>query len=239
MERRLSAIVLGKREVGETDRIYTFYTRETGKVRAKAIGVRKPTAKLAGHLETLSLIGFTLVRNRGLGRVSGAVAEESFPYIRSDYGRLRVALDTVATFDRLTDLEHPDPELFDMLREYLSLSDGLARDGAGDGKSELLSAAFLVRALDSLGYRMEAGTCAVSGGRIGPGSRCFFSPEAGGIVTEGHEDRYALPVGANTVKLIRIFLGNGLSSTCRLRVGADDLVELSRILSVFIGRVTG
>lgn len=238
MERRLTAIVLGKREVGETDRIYTFYTREMGKVRAKAIGVRKPAAKLAGQLETLSLVGFTLVRNRGLGRVSGAVSEEAFPRIRAEYETLRVALDTVAVFDRLTDLEHPDPELFDMLLEYLSLLSGLRREGAESAKSVLLSEAFLIRLLDGLGYRIEADSCAVSGGRIRPGSRCFFSPEAGGVVTEGYEDRHAVPVGANVVKLIWLFLGNGLPSILRIRVGASDLAALSRIRASFIDRVT-
>lgn len=236
MERRLTAIVLGKREVGETDRIYTFMTRETGKIRAKAIGVRKPAAKLAGHLETLSLVGFTLVRNRGIGRVSGAIAEDAFSGIRADYETLRVAIDTVAVFDRLVGLEHPDPELFDALREYLLLLDALARSGESS-KAVLLSEAFLIRLLDTLGYRIEADSCAVSGERIGAGSRCFFSPEAGGIVTEANAGRYAVAIGENVVKLIRIFLGNRLPSVLRLRVGDTDLAELSRIRRLFLDRV--
>ncbi len=56
MEYRYTAIVLGKKEVGETDRLYTFYTREQGKVRVVAKGVRKPEAKLAGQLENLSSV---------------------------------------------------------------------------------------------------------------------------------------------------------------------------------------
>ncbi len=236
MESRLSAIVIGKRETGETDRVYTFMTREMGKVRAKAIGVRKPGAKLAGQLETLSLVGFTLVRNRGMGRVSGAVAEETFPHIRSEYETLRVALETVAAFDRLVGLEEPDVALFDGLLEYLSLLDEIVASGE-EGKVLLLSEAFLIRLLDMLGYRIEADACAVSGGRLEAGSRCFFSPEAGGIVSEEHAGRHAVAIGENAVKLIRLFLGNRLPAVLKVRVGERDLAELSHIRRLFVERV--
>jgi DNA repair protein RecO (recombination protein O) len=236
MEYRLTAIVLGKREVGETDRLYTFYSREMGKVRAKAIGVRKPTAKLAGQLETLSLVGFTLVRNRGMGRVSGAIAEEVFSNIRADYDTLRITLDTLSVFDRLVGLDEPDGRIFDALLEYLTLLDKVAARGE-EGKAVLLSEAFLVRLLDTLGYRIEADACAVSGGRFESGSRCFFSPEAGGIVAEKHAGRYAVAISENAVKLIRLFLGNRLPSMLRVRVGEQDVAELSRVRKLFIDRV--
>jgi DNA repair protein RecO (recombination protein O) len=238
MEYRLSAIVLGKREVGETDRVYTFYTREMGKVRAKAVGARKPTAKLAGQLETLSLVGFTLVRNRGLGRVSGAIAEETFPHIRADYETLRIALDTVAVFDRLIGLEEPDAGIFDALSEYLMLLDEVAARGE-EGKATLLSEAFLVRLLDMLGYRIEADACAVSGDRVRSGERCFFSPSAGGIVAEAHAGRDAVRIGENTVKLIRLFLRNRLPAALRIRVSERDMSELSGILKLFFDRTVG
>ena len=236
MEYRLTAIVLGKREIGETDRMYTFMTREMGKVRAKAIGVRKPGAKLAGHLETLSLVGCTLVRNRGMGRVSGAIAERTFPDIRSEYDTLRVALDVVSVFDRLVGFEAPDADLFDALSEYLSLLDGIAKEGR-PAQVTLLSEAFLVKLFDTLGYRIEADMCAVSGGRLVAGSTCFFSPEAGGIVAEAYAGHHAIAIGENVVKLIRLFLGNRLPSVLRVRVGERDLAELSRMRKLFLDRV--
>lgn len=47
MEYRYTALVLRKKEVGETDRLYTFYTKEQGKVRAVARGIRKSGARLS------------------------------------------------------------------------------------------------------------------------------------------------------------------------------------------------
>ncbi|MEI6650021.1 MAG: DNA repair protein RecO [Candidatus Moraniibacteriota bacterium] len=236
MELRLTAIILRKREIGETDRLYTFFTREMGKVQARAVGVRKPTAKLAAALETLTLSDVTVVRGRGIGKVAGAIAEESFPALRGEYGVLSTGLETAAVFDRLVGLEQPDQTLFFMLSEYLSLLDMLARTGRSS-EVLLLTEAFFVKTLDELGYRIEADACAVSGMALNRGNRCLFSPEAGGIVTEEHAGSDAVPIGENAVKLIRLFLGNRLPSIPKIRAGVGDLAEVSRIRKLFLDRV--
>ena len=59
-ENRFTAIVLKKKEIGETDRLYTFYTDTIGKVQFVAKGVRNSEAKLAGQLETL-MLGLVIV----------------------------------------------------------------------------------------------------------------------------------------------------------------------------------
>ncbi|NTW15580.1 MAG: DNA repair protein RecO [Candidatus Moranbacteria bacterium] len=239
MELRLSAIVIGKRETGETDRLYSLYTRELGKVRAKAIGVRKPAAKLASALETLTLSDVTVVRGKGAGRIAGSIAEETFPNIRADFAALSLALSTVAEFDAVVGLEQPDEELFSLLLEYLSLLDEVVGNGSDTSVTTLLTEAFFVKFLDILGYRIEAEACAVSGDRVRSGERCFFSPSAGGIVTEAHAGRDAVRIGENAVKLIRLFLGHRLRSLLKVRAGATDLAEVGRIRTGFLRYALG
>ncbi len=236
MELRLTAIVLRKREIGETDRLYTFYTREMGKVQAKAIGVRKSAAKLASALETLTLSDVTVVRGRGTGRVAGATVEEYFPAIRSDFETLSLALGTVAEFDSIVRLEQADPALFSLLHEYLLLLDHVAGDKE---RTTILTEAFFVKLLDELGYRIEADACAVSGGPLHKGNRCYFNPEVGGIVMEEHAGSGSVAVGENAVKLIRLFLGSRLSSVLKLRAGESDVAEVGRIRKLFFGYVLG
>lgn len=50
------AIVLSRQDTGEHDMLFNLYTKEYGKVRALAQGIKKEQAKLRGHLETLSLV---------------------------------------------------------------------------------------------------------------------------------------------------------------------------------------
>lgn len=233
MELRYTAIVIGKREIGETDRLYTFMTREGGKIRAKAIGVRKAEAKLASSLETLTLSDITIVRARGMGRVAGAIAEETYPNLRSDFDTLSHALEAARIFDSLVGLEEPDQAVFDLLHEYISLLDGLAEIGE-QSVAPLLSEALYIKLASALGYHLETRVCAASGERILPGAECFFSPDAGGIVLAANADRYSIAISENAIKLLRIFLSNRLPSIRKVRVEKRDIEELSRVRNTLL-----
>lgn len=234
MELRYNAIVLKKKEVGETDRLYMLYTQEQGKVQLVAKGVRKSEAKLAGQLETLMQGLIIVVKGRGTGKIAGAVAEKNFPHLRTDVDILKRVLETINIFDRLVDFDEPDAELFQLLSAYLTL----ANDLAGERKKEkisLLTEGFLFQLFAHLGYRIETGVCAVSGKKLHSGEQHFFSPSAGGMLMgeHSHGAENAFPVSENTIKLIRLFLGNRLEVLSRVQAEPRELREAEQIATWF------
>lgn len=233
MELRYNAIILKKREVGETDRLYTLYTSGHGKIQAVAKGVRKPEAKLAGQLETFTHGLVIVVKGKGAGKIAGAVAENVFPYIRTDADTLRRVLDTMNVFERLVGWDESDPELFRLLLEYLMLADGLAHRGKRD-KIELLSEGFLFRLYAHLGYRIETNVCALSGEKLRSGERHFFSPGQGGVLSgEHHGDSSAFPVRESTIKYIRLFLNNRLENLEKVAATREELRDIHLVSSRF------
>ena len=66
-------VVLRTSKLGETDRIITFLTRENGKVRAVAKGVRRPGSKFGARLEPTSNVALQLYRGRNLDIVTHIV----------------------------------------------------------------------------------------------------------------------------------------------------------------------
>lgn len=64
------AIIIGKEPLNELDSRIDFYTRHFGRLRAKAKSARKPTSKLAAHLEPLTLSRIRLVEKNGIGGLS-------------------------------------------------------------------------------------------------------------------------------------------------------------------------
>lgn len=228
MEFRYTAIVLKKKEIGETDRLYTFYTRERGKVQAVGRGVRKPAAKLAGQLETLTQGSIAVEKSRGAGNITGAVAEHQFASIRADERALRSVLETLAMFDRLTEEEEPDLELFDLLERYLTLAERCAEENRKE-KIPLLSQGFLFQMYAHLGYRIETKVCVVSGERLVSDGKYFFSPSVGGIFSGAHTHSVpdAIPMSENTVKLVRLFLHHPLTTTTHVSAGEKVYREVS------------
>ena len=245
MELRYQAIVLKKKEVGETDRLYTLYTLEQGKIQVVAKGVRKPEAKLAGQLETLIFVQVIVVKGRGTGKIAGAVAENTFLSLRTDFDVLRRILETVNIFERLVGFDEPDAELFALLKSYLTLADNLAKEEKKE-KILLLTEGFLFQLFAHLGYRVETGTCAVSGEKLKPGEQHFFSPAAGGLISghseseaHGHETKNAIPISENSIKLLRLFLSNRLETLHRVQASEKELRELRQVASRFFQWING
>ncbi|MBI4022256.1 MAG: DNA repair protein RecO [Candidatus Andersenbacteria bacterium] len=71
--RKVSALVLSRRSVGEADRLVTFFTAEMGLLRVLAKGVRKIPSRRGGHLEPLTQV--TAVVSGGPGRYFLTAAE--------------------------------------------------------------------------------------------------------------------------------------------------------------------
>lgn len=93
-------VVLKKIDSGEADAIFTIYTKEFGKIRAFAQGVKKEGAKLKGHLEPLSLSSVSFVLGRNGERLTHATLINHWPLIRSDLGKLKLAQEIAEAVDK-------------------------------------------------------------------------------------------------------------------------------------------
>ena len=223
MEYKYTGIILNKKNVGETDRIYTMYTLEGGKIRSVAKGVRKAHAKLASSLENLTLADITIVRSRGLGKITGSIVEQNFSFLKKNYDALISVFSSLAVFDKMVDLDHQDKDVFQLLKQYLETTDKLAEDNNNVEKYEVVSLGFVVKLLDLLGYAIEVEICVICGNKL-TGENICFSPEHGGALCPDCAKSSAAScwVKPNAIKLIRLFLKNSLASLEKIKINKTD-----------------
>lgn len=113
------AIVLKKISAGEADAIAVLYTRDFGKVRAYAQGVKKEAAKLKGHIESLSLVSVQFVIGTGGGeRLTYAQMLEPWPSVRTDFNRYAAACYMVELVDTHCLSNHPDANIWNLLVKH-------------------------------------------------------------------------------------------------------------------------
>jgi DNA repair protein RecO (recombination protein O) len=229
MEHKYTAIVLQKRDINETDRIYTFYTLEQGKVVSIARGVRKPQAKLAGGLENFNLVDLHIVRSRGLGNIKGVIVENNFSQLRQNLDVLQTIFQVVKIFNSLIGEDEPDKEIFNLLLQYLQTGN------ENPDKILLLSLGFQFKLLDLLGYRMEVACCVYCRDKIFAGQN-YFSAKHGGILCEkcSAKTQNKIIISTNAIKIIRIFLQNNLKSLIKLQVKTKDSNEVRAVLRDFL-----
>jgi DNA repair protein RecO len=138
------ALVLARSPLAEASALLYLLTNEFGLVKARAQGIRKPGAKLAGALQTLSESDVLLVKGKEGWRLSGAVLArnrfgELTPSARLRAGRIaRLLL-------RLVHGETNDSALYDVLKQFLDALPGLDENEAD--AAECLAALYLLRTL--------------------------------------------------------------------------------------------
>ncbi len=240
MEYKYTSIILEKRNKGETDRFYVFYTLEKGKIGVKAQGVRRPQSKLAGNLENFNFGHIFVARGKGSGRIIGAIAENIFPALRKNWETLSSVFETIAIFNRLTDYEEKDVEIFKLLLEYLFSMEKVAAVKEISSEEtrkriKILKSGFLIQFLLLSGYRLETKTCVVCGEKIAAEGNYFSSPKGGLICSRcSMTVSRKIAISANTIKLVRLFSYHRLSSFLKLKVGDKEIENLELVVRDFL-----
>jgi DNA repair protein RecO (recombination protein O) len=129
-----SGIILKKINIGEADASFIIYTRDFGKIRAIAPGVKKEKAKLKGHLEKMNAADISLVAGKNGFRLISALMKNHFGQIRKNFHTLQAAEYCLSFYDSLIMEGEKDEALWGLLYDSLLFLDknfGLSGDEYG------------------------------------------------------------------------------------------------------------
>jgi len=206
---RDEAVVLRTHKLGEADRIVTMLTRQHGKVRAVAKGVRRTASKFGARLEPFMVADVQLYEGRSLDIITQAESVGSYGAdITADYGSYTAASVMVETADKLTEGEPS-------LQQYLLLVGALRSLARREHGSSLTLDSYLLRALSIAGWSPSFDDCAVTGA---PGPHSAFVVQIGGVVADAVAPPGAPRLDAKTLLL----LSSLLTGEWETADGADD-----------------
>ncbi len=198
------AIVLRTHKFGEADRVVVLLTRQRGKVRAVAKGVRRTGSKFGSRLEPGSHVQVQLHEGRGeLDLVTQAETIEPHHRTRQDLQRLARAAALLEAVEQFAQDREPTPRVFDMLAGGLRTIE--ERDPA------MITAAFYLKLLAREGVAPQLDGCIDCGGT---GTPLSWAVEAGGVRCGGCGGGRAVSDAALSVA--RAVLNGGLNAVLDL-----------------------
>lgn len=113
------AIVLTRTNFAEADRIITFLTRDHGKVRGLARGVRKQKSKLAGGIELFSISEISFLVGRGeVYTIASSRLVIHFGNIVKDIDRTNTAYEFIKLLNKQTE-DQTEEAYFELLKTAL------------------------------------------------------------------------------------------------------------------------
>ncbi|MBC8099812.1 MAG: DNA repair protein RecO [Armatimonadetes bacterium] len=228
---RTHALILKRRDFGESDRLLTLLTPANGKLDAIAKGARKPTNSKTGHVELFTKADVLISRGRDLGIVTQAEMLEPYLPLREDLGRGAYASYVVELLDKFTaadDAADDDASLFELLEDTF---ERLSRDD----DPRLAVRYYELQLLDIEGFRPELNECVISRTEVQPEDQ-FFSFEEGGVVSPAfaHLGGVLTPLSLLTLKLLRHMQRSPYSHVKTLSITPGLHTDVERVLLGYI-----
>ena len=224
---RDDGVVLRTQKLGEADRIITLLTRQNGRVRAVAKGVRRTKSRFGARLEPFTHVDVMLHPGRSLDVITQA--EVIRPYgapLAGDYPRYTAGTAMLETAERITPMEK-EPAL----RQFLLLIGGLrtlSETGEDAREPRLVLDAYLLRSLAVAGYAPALEECARCGASGEAKRLTSFAVAAGGMVCADCRPPGAPSPAPQTVVLLLALLrgdwDGAMRSERRHRVECSGLV---------------
>jgi len=170
---RDEAVILRTHKLGEADRIVLMLSRQHGKIRAVAKGVRRTSSKFGSRLEPFMVADVQLYQGRSLDIVQQAESLGAYGAdIVAHYDRFTAANAMVETADRMSDAEATP-------QQYLLLVGGLRALARGEHASRSILDSYLLRVMALSGWAPSLTDCARC---AAPGPHTTFVAQLGGMV---------------------------------------------------------
>lgn len=225
---RTESVVLRHSDWGEADRLLVLYSREGGKLRAVAKGIRKLRSRKAGHLEPFTRVKLMLARGREFWIVTQAETVDAYLPVREDLVRTGYAAYVIELLDRFTYEEGENRSLYQLLTDTLE-------------RISMLPDAFVavryyeIRLLDILGFRPELARCVRCDQEIKPENQ-YFDALHGGVVCPRCIDRTptARPVSMNALKHLRHYQRSSFRDALRADPSVTVRGELEALLQYYL-----
>lgn len=236
------AIILNRSDYRESDSLITAYTKDFGRLSLVARGAKKPSSKLSGHLEPLSLTELLIINGRAFDYVGGALTTAAFLNLKDNLNKLYFAGRAVNRFSQLVKENEPDENLFFLLFRFLEFLDNYPETDFSRETGELFLAFFLIKLLVELGYQPEMQACLSCREKISPGKN-YFNLRNGGLVCRDclEKDQASgranpaelLTISDNCIKLIRFIINNQFAPAKKLRLSRRVIKEVAHLSQSF------
>ncbi len=153
--KKVEALVFFRKNIGEADRMVTFFTKEHGLIRAIAKGVRKIPSSRGGHLEPLTKVSVLLNESRAGVYVSSVETEEYFKELHQDIDATTRVRRVLYAFMKFFDTGQGLPQMFDALQSSWAVFPQLSVP-----KRRLVESSLYLQTMQLAGVLPELSACA-------------------------------------------------------------------------------
>lgn len=224
----VEGVIIKEYNLGESDKTFVIFTREYGKMRMAASGIRNYRSKLGGSSRFLQYARFTLKKGKSLYRVQECERLEAFADLRKDL----CALSTATYLAEITNEALPEEEAYEELFRLLLNTLHFLSKNPEQGR--FYKAIYELRLVQQMGYRPILDRCALCGTEQGSFS---FSNVHNGLLCKSCGSASILP--QEIVNAIRFMATAPMKDVFSVFAANHILVSVSGITESYLVHILG
>lgn len=216
------AVVLKSIKYRDSDKIFTLFTKESGKISAIARGVRKISSRRGGNLDTLNLVSVNIHEDgSGFKSIEEVKTIESFKNLKKDLSKSLKAYYLVELVHRATEEDEQFSGIFDLLVKCLKALDKNVYSG------DLFIIYFEINLMKLLGYEINVSECRKCHRSIDDSWKKYsFNIESGGIECENCS-KFGVEMSKESAVALKPLLGGKITKeTHSLASEIDKLIKM-------------
>ena len=222
------AFVFKKNNVNESDRMYSVFTDDFGRLDIYAKAIRKTASKLRGGIDIFFMSEIEFIQGKNRKTLTDAIKIEKFNFVNEDLEDLKVAHQIANIMDDFIKGQEKDKETFELVNDFFCrMADGRLRI-----KNPALAFQYFFWNFISLqGYHLQVSDCAVCHGKLDPDD-VYFSGGEGGVVCKNcasPAENYK-KINSDIVKILRLIFKKDWQTVAKLKIDPSSQKMLEDIL---------
>lgn len=223
-------IILKRKDLGEADKLITIFTKNRGKVKTLAKGVRKINSRRGGNLEILNQVKIFLHETKSWPILTEVETKRNFSNIKDDLSKLSLVYLIFELIDQFLGEEQENIVVFDLLQATLVAID----ESQSLEKAKVFATNFQLKFLNQVGYLPQLQNCAVCDQEIQPEVN-FLAPYLGGLVDKNCSKEVLLSrsLSLEAIKTLRFLAKTPIEGIYKLNLEKKLLKELFEVLNFY------
>jgi len=223
--------VFKKEDLNESDRVFSIFTKDYGRLEIYAKAIRKSASKLRGGIDIFSFSRIEFIQGKNRKTLTDTeVVKTSLGKISplEKYQFLSAISEVQDQFLKGAEKDERILKLTECVSEKLGVFIKNSK------KIDLLYYYFLWSFISYLGYKPEIHKCNICSSKLNPYG-IYFSPNAGGVVCKKclFGDKEAVKVSSDVIKILRLIIQNNWQVIEKLKIPENSIKLLDKISKIY------
>jgi len=212
---KTKVFVFKKNNTNETDRVFSVFTEDFGRLDVFGKAIRKLVSKLRSGIDTFFISDIEFIQGKSRKTLTEAKALNKFEGLSKDPQKFQAAQKMAGVLDSLIRGQEKDEKIFDLLSEVF-----IELDREDFKKYTLLYYYFMWNFLSLLGYKLQVEKCNICSAKLNP-YYIYFSYKSGGAVCKNcsRRDGISQKISSDIIKILRLIYGKEWSIISKLKIG--------------------